>query len=246
MRDLGAAWAETLAAAEPRYRASSATQPSYLVESRMRGREVSVETFVKSGTVGFGNVTEKIVLDGEFPVEMGHVVPARRLTDETVALLHSSVRQLVGATGFQTGVLHSEWMIDGSGVPGLVECAARIPGDGIDRLISLAYDFDFVAAWIGMLLGGPLPAPRRECAGAAVEYFQAPASPKGAQLATEELLRFDGVASGAVAAYEKSDRGIRDSSDRNGYVICRGGDADAAFLAARQASAHAQAVLSRS
>ncbi len=49
-----------------------------LIEEALAGAEYSVELLVLAGTPVFANVTAKQVLAGDFPVELGHLVPAPR------------------------------------------------------------------------------------------------------------------------------------------------------------------------
>ena len=109
------AWQHCTHADEPMLRARYALPGSYLVEQRLDGPEVSVEALVHSGRVGFTNITAKAVQPGISPVEMGHVVPAG-LAPGVEAALAACVQELVRVTGFQYGVLHSEWILVG-GLP---------------------------------------------------------------------------------------------------------------------------------
>ncbi|MCB5178355.1 ATP-grasp domain-containing protein [Streptomyces antimicrobicus] len=172
--DTAAAWAHTTTADEATLRAGY-PDGGYLVEQRLRGPEVSVEAVVHDGVVGFTNITAKLVQDSRHPVEVGHTVPAA-LPEGTSEALRGAVQVLVDATGFRSGVLHSEWILDG-GRPHLVECAGRLPGGGITVLIDLAYTTDILADLLGVLdADDPRPAPpRRASAGAAVRFLTAPA-----------------------------------------------------------------------
>jgi biotin carboxylase len=170
--DVVEAWRHCTQADEPMLRAGYALPGRYLVEQWLEGPEVSVEALVRSGRVGFTNITAKTVRPGISPVEMGHVVPAR-LAPAVEASLGASVRELVRVTGFQYGVLHSEWILEGSRRPHFVECAARLPGDGIDLLIDLAYGCRFVADYLAALEGrGPTPL-RTKRRAAAIRFLTA-------------------------------------------------------------------------
>ena len=108
--DATAAWQRCTGADEPMLRASYPRPGRYLVEERLDGPEVSVETLVHAGQAGFTNITAKSVQPGISPVELGHVVPAR-LAPQVAAALAECVRELVRVTGYQSGVLHSEWIL---------------------------------------------------------------------------------------------------------------------------------------
>ncbi|MFD0788396.1 acetyl-CoA carboxylase biotin carboxylase subunit family protein, partial [Micromonospora azadirachtae] len=166
------AWAET---ADPMLTPEVAARgmPSaVLVEQVLDGREHSVELLVVDGEVIFGNVTDKRVMLGRRPVEAGHTVPSLLPDDGRQALLGAAAR-LARAAGFGTGVLHSEWIM-ADGVPTLIECAARLPGDMITALISIAYECGFVEAYLRTLCGERPTLPTRTTGAAAAEFLVAP------------------------------------------------------------------------
>jgi biotin carboxylase len=99
----------------------------------------------------FTNITQKHVLPGRHPVEIGHVLPAQldaALEEELV----EGMRALVKAADYGSGILHGEWILTADG-PAFVECAARIPGDRITDLMTHAYGVPFVAAYAELLTG---------------------------------------------------------------------------------------------
>lgn len=169
--DLDAAWAATVAADKPFLRIGYADSARYLVEERLHGAEFSVEALVHEGQIVFCNVTETQLIPGPHPVEQVHVVPAGFAPEDTAAAA-SAMAALVAATGFRTGILHAEW-IRHDGRPHLVECAARIPGGEITRLIDLAYNTDLIAAYVSVLEGGPAKIEPVARQGAAVRFLTA-------------------------------------------------------------------------
>jgi len=221
------AFATAAAASEPKYRASTATASRVLIEQLVDGREVSVEAFVSDGVVGFFNVTAKAVRAGRFPVEVGHTVPADDISPECTDQLRSAVDTLVASTGVHTAVLHSEWIITDDGV-WLVECAARLPGDGIDQLISLAYDFDFVTAWLSLLTGADSPSPRVASRAAATSFASQSATSQSAEAAEAAARQYPGIVSALVKAGDYSEQSVRDSGGRNCAVIAIGDTASQA------------------
>jgi len=149
--DLAKAWQESTTA-PGKSRMKRPPETRYLVEQRLGGPEVSVECLVARGEVVFVNVTDKRVQPGRYPVEIGHALPAA-LDSGTETELTAAMQALVRATGYSFGVLHGEWILTADG-PALVECAARIPGDEICRLISLAYDMPFIPLYVALMAGG--------------------------------------------------------------------------------------------
>ena len=145
----------------------------FLAEERLAGREYSVEALVTAGEIRFLNVTEKAVLPGEHPVELGHLVPAP-LPSAIAARFTERMRALVDAVGFGYGILHAEWILASNAGPILIECAGRIPGDHILELIGLAYDFDPFAAVVDILHGQTIDLPARAVRAAGIRFVTAP------------------------------------------------------------------------
>lgn len=122
-----------------------------LVEQFISGQEFSVEALVWRGNTIFTNVTMKDLFDGVNPVERAHTVPAP-IPEKTTQLLIDETRRVLQAAGFDCGIIHCEWIL-ADGIPYLVECAGRLPGDGIVGLIEKAYEFDVSKAYFRMLEG---------------------------------------------------------------------------------------------
>ena len=125
-----------------------------LVEEFITGSEHSVEALVENGVMLFSNVTQKELFDGPHPVERGHTVPAP-MTAATAGLV-AETQRVIDATGFKTGIIHCEWLVNDDGAY-LVECAGRFAGDGIIDLIERAYAFDIVDMYHRLMRGETLP-----------------------------------------------------------------------------------------
>ncbi len=159
-----AAWAECTDQDEGIYQPDRGLELRMLVEEYVRGDEFSVELMSRQGRRVFGNVTGKTLYPGDRPIELGHTVPADVPAELTERLLAETERVLAAA-GFGTGFVHCEWIVDDSGVPCLVECAGRMPGDGIIDLIEYAWDVKIVEAYLDLMRdlpvqGLPTTAPR--------------------------------------------------------------------------------------
>ncbi|MER5640350.1 ATP-grasp domain-containing protein [Kitasatospora sp. NPDC002227] len=170
--DSAAAWAHAVEADEPALRATYEGAARFLVEQRLYGPEVSVEAIVHEGLVGFVNVTAKSVQDSKYPVETGHALPAD-LPSEVNDALRQAIQQLATVVGFCNGILHAEWIL-ADGRPHLVECAGRLPGDGITVLLDLAYDSDVLANLIQVLSGEGAVPELPVVQGASVRFVTAP------------------------------------------------------------------------
>lgn len=164
--DVEAAWRDCVGADEGARLANRPMHWNYLAEDRLVGPEVSTEVLVANGEIRFLNVTAKETLQGRHPVEVGHSVP----TDETIRqAVAPAVEQLIATVGFETGILHAEWILQ-HGQPFLVECAGRPPGDHILDLIEIAYDINITYGWIATLAGEQLNFPSTPAAAAAVRF----------------------------------------------------------------------------
>ncbi|MGC5033272.1 ATP-grasp domain-containing protein [Micromonospora sp. DT229] len=150
------------------------TLPVALVEEYVRGPEFSVEGYVHDGMAHVLGITEKVLGAEPWFVEVGHVVPAD-LPDGRAAEVTAYVRRVIAALGLGLGPFHAEVRLADRG-PLLMELAARLPGDRIPYLLSLARDIDMHAITLRAYLGEPIGAPargaRRQTAG--IRYFLRP------------------------------------------------------------------------
>lgn len=230
--DLAEAWRHTTTA-EGRVKIDPPPVTRYLVEERLYGSEISVECLVAAGEVVFANITEKHLLPGPYPVEIGHVVPARTSPVAQKELL-DSMRGLVAATGFGHGVLHCEWILTQDG-PALVECAGRIPGDRITDLMTIAYDAPFMAAYATIMTGTTAaPGPSMPDAAGLVSAVKFLTAPRAGVLQAVTGLAEAAAAPGVRAAQLTVEVGARvaearASRDRIGHVLAVGADHEEAW-----------------
>lgn len=133
-----------------------------LVEQRVTGPELSVESLVQDGAIRFASVTAKRTTERWSTrfVETAHSVPDpdRAVGDRLLEANRSVLHRL----GFEDGVAHSEWRMTDRG-PVLMEIAARTPGDGLMALYKLATGTAFEPQIMRAALGEPVeyPRPRR-------------------------------------------------------------------------------------
>jgi len=198
-----------------------------VIEHALDGAEYSVELLVSGGRTRFSNVTAKRVLPGRFPVELGHVAPGAP-TEVLGRQLVENTTRLAEASGFGDGILHCEWIVDGQG-PALVECAARMPGDEIATLVSLAYDSPLVCAYLEILLGSVPDLPATPRYGAAIRFLTAPPGTVTDVLGVAQARAIPGVQAVTVSATPGARvHPVTSSWDRLGYVITRADSASAA------------------
>ncbi|MEU6235196.1 ATP-grasp domain-containing protein [Kitasatospora sp. NPDC047058] len=236
--EAGEAWVQCLAQDEGVFVPDRPIEPSMLAERFVSGPEFSVELLVAGGRPVFANTTGKVLYPGPYPIEAGHTVPAE-LPDEQRKMLVAETERLSAAVGFGDGVLHCEWILE-DGVPVLVECAGRLPGDSIADLIEAAYPVGLVRAYFALMGGeppGPLPgraayataarflAPDRPGTVTAVHGLDAAAAAEGVQLAAI------GIGPGHRTA------GLRSSWDRAGIVTTLAGTPAEARRLADEAAA---------
>ncbi|MER7889545.1 ATP-grasp domain-containing protein [Micromonospora sp. NPDC094482] len=229
------AWADTAAAEAPPEATDRGVPTAVLVEQVLDGREHSVELLVADGEVIFSNVTDKRVQPGRRPVETGHTVPSA-LPDGVRRELLDAAARLARAAGFRTGVLHSEWII-ADGVPTLVECAARLPGDMITALISIAYECGFIEAYLRTLRGERPVLPARPTGAAAVEFLLAPPGTVTAVDGLRAARRVSGVLGVQLDVAVGATVGeVTCSLARSGHVLAWGADLAEATAAAGKAA----------
>ncbi|MGW5671479.1 ATP-grasp domain-containing protein [Micromonospora sp. NPDC003776] len=229
-------WAASAAPAEPDEATARGLPTEVLVEQLLDGSEHSVELLVADGETIFANVTDKRIIGGRYPVESGHTVPSALPEPARRALREAAVR-LAEAAGFRTGMLHSEWILT-DGAPTLVECAGRMPGDMITALISIAYEWDVITAYLSMLRGGrPAAPPARPTGAAAVEFLVAPPGRVTGVDGRRAALRVPGVLDVQIdVAVGATTRDVTSSAHRSGHVLAWGGDPAEAEGAARKAA----------
>jgi len=208
----------------------------YLVEERLYGTEFSVEAIVRGRQILLGNVTEKRVVVGASPVEIGHVVPAA-VDKATRSALMAATEDLIDAVEFDSGILHAEWFYDG-GRPTLVECAGRCPGDHLVMLIDLAYGISVRPALIELHSGRAPAFPAHPAQAAAIEFFLPEPGVVERVERVDAARRMPGVHDLKVTA-QPGDRITAWSSswDRSGYVITVGTDQNEARRRAEAAAA---------
>jgi len=116
--------------------------------------------------------------------------------------------------------VHCEWIVSG-GVPVLVECAGRLPGDGIVDLIDYAWGTNMASLFVDVMRGADITQrlPRKPHAGAAVSFLRVPAGVVRSVEGLEACRAAPGVLSADVVV-KPGDRihDLRSSWDRVGFV----------------------------
>ena len=241
LRDLGAvdaAWAECTQQDEGIYAPDRPKPLVMLAEQFVAGDEFSVELLVRDGEPLFANVTEKHLFDGPRPIELGHAVPAPiaiALSEQLIA----QTRGVLDAIGFGSGFVHCEWIVM-DGIPYLVECAGRMPGDLIVPMIDNAWRTDMVGAFATVMRGGELaePLPSSAAGGSGVCFVRAEPGEVVSVRGVEEARALDGVlAADVLVAPGDRVNELRSSWDRVGYVSATASTPEQALALAQRAAA---------
>lgn len=137
--------------------------PSYetvLVEQKIDGQEFSVESLIQDGEIVFASVTRKETTSSHAQtfVELSHSVPTAPHPAERDMLKANA--EVLQKLGFADGIAHSEWRVDATGRPFLMEIAARTPGDGLLVLYELSTGQPLEPQITRIALGEPATYPR--------------------------------------------------------------------------------------
>ncbi len=162
----------TAEALEEALRASApAPHRPLLIEEFVTGQEYSFETVSIGGTPVWYSSTRYLPT----PLEALHnpwiqwcVLLPREREDPRLDDIKAANFAALKALGMGTGLTHMEWFRRRDGSIAISEVAARPPGAQITTLVSVAHDFDLLAAWARLMVYGEFnPPPRKWAAGAA-------------------------------------------------------------------------------
>ncbi|MFC0430670.1 ATP-grasp domain-containing protein [Kutzneria buriramensis] len=235
--DVLRAWLACVAQDEGILVPDRAVELRMLVERYVAGDEYSVEMLVQRGKPVFANVTAKQLFPGSRPVELAHLVPAD-IPPALTATLGAQTARVVDVTGFRDGIVHCEWIV-ADGVPHLVECAGRCPGDGIMEIIERAYPVPLLRTYFEIMKGRQpsAPMPSKARGGAAVRFVAVEPGTVDSINGVEAAREAPGVflADVMVAAGHKV-TGLRSSWDRAAIVMATGGSAAEALRRAEVAA----------
>ncbi|GAA2346228.1 ATP-grasp domain-containing protein [Saccharopolyspora halophila] len=168
--------------------------PVVLLEERLTGAEVSVETVTFGGRTAVVGVTDKSVAGAPWFVETGHMFPAaldaateHRVTETAVAAIE--------ALGLDNTVCHTELKLTEDG-PKLVEVNPRPAGNQITELVRRVTGIDLPAAYAQVALGEKPDLSRVDtgAASAAISFLLPPRSGPIEEIRGTEALRDPAVA----------------------------------------------------
>lgn len=113
-----------------------------MIESHLEGQEFSCEAYIHGGEVVFMNITEYVKLG------YSNFVPAGSKLESKREKIIAEINKLVKGFGIEYGMIHPEWFLTEDDELFFGEVACRIPGGHILELVSEAYDFDALAAFV--------------------------------------------------------------------------------------------------
>ncbi|MBR1739695.1 MAG: ATP-grasp domain-containing protein [Ruminococcus sp.] len=218
-----------------RYSMGFSRSGTVVIEECMTGPEVSVETMSIDGVCHVIQITDKITTGAPHFVEMGHSQPTR-LPRETAALIEKTAAAAVRAVGIMNGPSHTEIIVTREG-PKIVELGARLGGDCITtHLTPLSTGVDMVECCIRAALGQTPDITRHKNAGSAIRYFDVCNGTIKRISGLDEAKSVPGVTHIEIVHDEGERIGeILSSSDRAGFIIAGGKDAQTAAAACEKA-----------
>ena len=208
-----------------------------LVEEYMIGPEVSVESYTVNGEPHIITITDKMVTDLPFFVELGHTEPSRLSSSEQEDIKRVA-ESAIRAIGMQNGPNHTEIKVTPTGAK-LVEIAARLGGDFItSRLVPLSTGVDMIECSFATLLNKEVKYESIIAQGSAIRFIQGEKGILSVIEGVDIALEMPGVQE--IELYMKPGDQIKrpeNSSDRIGHVIAIGKNADEAAFNAETALA---------
>jgi biotin carboxylase len=197
---------------------------SLLLEEYIPGKEYSAEGVIQNGQLFHYSITEKFVADQNEFIEIGHIVNPP-LDAELKLKIETYLQQVLAAFQADHCPFHAEFRINKDGQPVLMEVAARLAGDRIGDLVSLARDVNYMDAVLATYLGEKLSPPTLgdHCAG--IRFFYRPQL--AAYSAIEGLEEAKKLPAEELTFYYKTGQPIPDLPKplrRLGHVILKSDD----------------------
>lgn len=190
-----------------------------IVEAMAIGPEFSVEALSWKGEHSVLGVTRKFTSGAPHFIETGHQFPAD-VPAELRTALETATKQVLDAAGHQSGLSHTEFIADASGVK-LIESHGRPGGDRISDLVGLATGRSSFHLWFETLLSENLATVPETTATAGVEFLNL----TGLNATDEEWIsamrELPGVVEASVLLDEPRRGSIVSSSSRHSLVVFR-------------------------
>ena len=189
-----------------------------LVEQFIEGREFSVETFTQNKETTVIAITEKHLLDNGYFVENTHIEPAN-ITDCENELIKKEVMNAIATIGLDNAPSHTEVKL-WNGKVYVIEMACRLGGDYITSdLCPLSTGIDMLENLVKISLGEKVNVYQKKSKCAAVQFinnFNYDSCKSYIEMNKDNIVRYE------IESY--SDKTIKNSLDRLGYIIIVGND----------------------
>lgn len=189
-----------------------------IVEEFVSGQEVSVETISYQGSHQIITITDKVITDEPYFVELEHHQPSQ-LPENILTKITEISLQVLDATEVKNGASHIEMKINENGVF-VIEIGSRMGGDFIGSdLVYLSTGFDFLKAVIDIALDQFDGKVKKNVNNFSGVYFLSENTKKLLPFFTHsENLEFEIVKKEILNQELKQ---IHSSNDRSGYLIYR-------------------------
>ncbi len=191
---------------------------SVLVEQFIKGREFSVETITQNNETTVVSITEKHLLDNGFFVENTHIEPANISCSDS-ELIKKEVLNAITSIGLDNAPSHTEAKL-WNGKVYIIEIACRLGGDYITSdLCPLSTGVDMLENLVRISVGEKVNVNHKKSRCAAVQFinnFNYERCKSYIELNKDNIVRYE------IQPY--SDKTIKNSLDRLGYIIIEGDD----------------------
>lgn len=214
---------------EYEYSHSASRQGAVIIEEYLQGPEFSVEVMVVNGEPHVLQITDKLTTGAPHFVEMGHSQPTGQ-PEEIQKKIRDLACRACKAVGINIGPAHVEMILTDRG-PVMVELGARMGGDCITtHLVPLSKGIDMTGATIRLACGETIDIDSKFNKGSAIRYFMTESGTIKAIKGIEKAERIKGVQNiSIVHSVGETVSEIGSSTDRVGFVIAQGEDAETAI-----------------
>lgn len=192
-----------------------------LIEEYMIGKEVSVEAMTVNSETFIITVTDKMVTEAPFFVELGHSQPSM-LNDDIKRKVIQITKNAIHAIGIVNGPSHTEIKITSDG-PKVVEIAARLGGDFItSKLVPISTGVDIVGSSVLLAIGEPVDLSIKKDEGVAIRFICGESGYIKKIKINDNIQNMDGIVE--IKFYKEEGDYIsspKSSNDRIGHVITK-------------------------
>jgi len=158
----------------------------FIIEEYVEGDEISVEAFVFNGEVCILQITDKIISESPYNVELGHFQPSKYSNKKKE--INCLLQKVINLLGFNNAVIHPEIKINGGNIT-IIEIGPRLGGDYItSKLVPLSTGVSIEEIQIRLSTGTPFKFKTIEKA-AIIEYLSFPQNRTVTKVLSEDILK---------------------------------------------------------